>query len=141
MNGSCFEGEVAQRPFGHGHPLLIDAREHALDRLGAKLVRNGVDDGHAEGVVLFREEVIPRFGEAVARGRTAGAVTLRIAGDLRLDPSFALQLQELLADGFSGELQFFGELRNRGGAFPLQRVQDRAAAIRQLVDREDDGLL
>jgi hypothetical protein len=38
-------------------------------------------------------------------------------------------------------LQFLGELRDRGCAFPLQRVQNRTAAIRQLVDREDDGLL
>jgi hypothetical protein len=38
-------------------------------------------------------------------------------------------LQELLADRFSGELQFVGEVGNRRWALLLERDQDRAAAV------------
>jgi hypothetical protein len=46
-------------------------------------------------------------------------------------------LQQLLPHRFPGELQQLGELRDRGGALRLQRDENRAAAIGQLVDGDD----
>jgi hypothetical protein len=43
----------------------------------------------------------------------------------------------LLPHGFTGELQQLGELRDRGGTLSLQRDEDRAAAIGQLVYGDD----
>src|SRR5204862_8353159 len=65
------------------------------------------------------------------------AAALLAARDPRLHPPFALQLQQLLPHRFAGELQQLGELRDGGGALRLQRDENRAAAIGQLVDGND----
>jgi len=43
----------------------------------------------------------------------------------------------LLTHGLAGELQQLGELRDRGGALRLERDEDRAATIGQLVYGND----
>jgi hypothetical protein len=76
-------------------------------------------------------------GETVDRGGAAGAAADGLAIDHRLDPSLALQLQELLAHGLAGEGEWRGELRDGGGAALLQREDDGAAAVGQLLEREN----
>jgi hypothetical protein len=42
-----------------------------------------------------------------------------------------------LTHGLAGELQQFGELRDRGGTLRLERDENRAATIGQLVYGDD----
>jgi hypothetical protein len=46
-------------------------------------------------------------------------------------------LQQLLTHRLAGELQQIGQLRDGGWALRLQRDEDRAATIGQLVDGDD----
>ncbi|HSP14967.1 MAG TPA: hypothetical protein VLV78_09465 [Thermoanaerobaculia bacterium] len=48
-----------------------------------------------------------------------------------------MKLQELLADRFARESESIGELRDRRGALLFEGGENRAPAIRQLVDGED----
>src|SRR5258708_21551118 len=121
---------VAPGTFADCAALLVDAAEHAQDRVRAQFVGHGVDDGDAERVVLFRKEMIARLGETVTGGGPARRDPLRVAGDLRLDPPFALELQKLLANAFTGQSELIGEMRDRGRSATLQRVQNGAPAVR-----------
>jgi hypothetical protein len=56
---------------------------------------------------------------------------------VRLDPPVTLQLQELLPDRFTGELEYVGELGDGRGALLLQSDENRPAAVGKLVDGED----
>ncbi|HEX7829706.1 MAG TPA: hypothetical protein VF787_08620 [Thermoanaerobaculia bacterium] len=90
---------------------------------------------------MFGEEVIAGFGEAVARGRAAGASANRITIDGGVDPPFALQLQKLLANGFAGQSEIGGELRDGRGSVPFQCGDDRAATVGEVVECENAGSL
>ena len=81
--------------------------------------------------------MIAGLGEVVARGRASGASALVTAGHARLDPSLALELQELLPHRFARELQLIGELRDRGWPLALECEQDGPAAVGKLVYGED----
>jgi hypothetical protein len=47
--------------------------------------------------------VVARFTDAINRRRTAGARALVAPLDARFDPPVAMELQQLLPDGFPGE--------------------------------------
>jgi hypothetical protein len=79
--------------------------------------------------------------EYVRRCGTPCATALRRSRNLGLDPSLALQLKQLLPHRLTSELELIGELRDGGGPLALQRDENRAAAIGQLVDADDGGLL
>ena len=81
--------------------------------------------------------MVAGLGEAVPRRRPAGTSALLAASNARLHPTLALELQQLLTHGLAGELQQLGELRDRGGALRLERDEDRAATIGQLVYGND----
>ena len=84
--------------------------------------------------------MITRFGEAVARRGTAGAAALRGSRDARLDPAFALKLQQLLAHSLARELKFIGELGDGRRTLALEGEQDRATAVGELVNGNDGSL-
>jgi hypothetical protein len=88
---------------------------------------------------VFREKVIAIFRQQVARSGTAGARALFAARAARFDPPFALQLQQLLADGLAGEGQFVGELGDRAWTLALERDEDGAAAFGELFDGQNGG--
>jgi hypothetical protein len=52
-----------------------------------------------------------------------------------------LQLQQLLADCLTGELECIGKLGDGGGPLTLQRQKDRAPAVGKLFNGDDGGLL
>ena len=85
--------------------------------------------------------MVARLGEAVDRGRAAGAAALECAAlDLRFDPPLALKLEELLADGLAGEPELLGELGDRGRAVLLESDQNGATAFGDLVYAENRNL-
>ena len=134
---ALLERAAAQRCGDGGGAIIGDALEHPLGGLGAQLVGHRVDERDVEQVVVFRKQMIAGFGEAVARRRPAGAPALLAARDPRLHPSLALQLQQLLPHRFAGQRQQLGELRDGGGPLGLERDENRAATIGQLVDGDD----
>ena len=74
--------------------------------------------------------MIARLGQAVARRRAACAPAIARPRDSRLEPAFALQLQELLPHRFARQLQLLSELCNRRRALALERDENRAATVR-----------
>jgi hypothetical protein len=74
--------------------------------------------------------MIARFAEPIDRRRTAGACALFAALDARLDPTVAMELQELLTNGFAGQTEGVGELRDRRRTTLFECRENRAPAIR-----------
>ena len=85
--------------------------------------------------------MIASLGQTVARCRPARPTAVIRPRDSSLEPAFALQLQKLLSNRFAGQLQLFGELCDGRRPLPLERDENRAAAVRKLIDGEDDNLL
>jgi hypothetical protein len=50
-------------------------------------------------------------------------------------------LQQLLANGFAGESEVGGELRDGRGSMPFQCGDDRAATVGEVVECENAGSL
>lgn len=85
--------------------------------------------------------MIARRGKAVGRGGTSRPAALGRSIDARFDPSVPLKLEELLPDSLTRQLQNLRELRDRRAALLFERAEDRAAAVGQLMNGEDGGLL
>ncbi len=79
--------------------------------------------------------------ETVSRRRPARSGAVRCAIDACFDPAVPLQLKELLPHRFTGQLQNFRELRDRRRILLLERSENRAPAVWELIDGEDDALL
>ena len=131
--------DALQRLAFDGHAVVAHAFQYAYGCVRPQLLGDGIDDRDVEQVVAFREKMVAGLSEVIARGGTPRAAAFIAAGHARLDPSFALELQELLPHRLARELQLIGELRDRRWALALECEKDGAAAVGKLV-YGDDGL-